>query len=95
MSTIDRQRITAVRAMEALGYTFDGFVWNAPGAGVPFPCLHDEADAMHALLVLRADKIVSCTADSYDEAELKTVADTLEAYEAKRWPDDVARGGKG
>jgi hypothetical protein len=40
-----------------LGYTFDGFVWNAPPGGVPFPNLYDEADAMHGLLVLRADKL--------------------------------------
>jgi hypothetical protein len=57
MSAVDRQRICAVKAMEALGYTFDGFVWNAPSGGVAFPSLYDEADAMHGLLVLRADKL--------------------------------------
>ena len=30
MSTIDRQRIAAVKAIEALGYAFDGASWNAP-----------------------------------------------------------------
>jgi hypothetical protein len=72
-----------------LGYTFDGFVWNAPPGGVPFPNLYDEADAMHGLLVLRADKLEGCT-----EAELKVIADTVQAYEAKRWPDGIASGGK-
>src|SRR5262245_54604917 len=32
MSIVDRQHIAAVRAMEALGYTFDGVVWNIPVA---------------------------------------------------------------
>ena len=94
MSSIDRQRIGAVKAMEELGYTFDGFVWNAPHGGVPFPSLHDEADAMHGLLVLRADKLEGCTEGSDEETERKMIADTLGAYEAKRWPDGVAAGGK-
>jgi hypothetical protein len=47
MSTIDRQRITAVRAMEALSYRFDGVEWQPPEGGVPFPCLRDDhADRM-------------------------------------------------
>jgi hypothetical protein len=95
MSAVDRQRIGAVKAMEGLGYTFDGFVWNAPQGGVPFPSLQDEADAMHGLLVLRADKLEGCTEGSSEETELKMIADTAQAYEAKRWPDGIASGGKG
>jgi hypothetical protein len=95
MSAIDRQRIGAVKALEALGYSFDGFVWNAPGGGVPFPSLHDEADAMHGLLVLRADKLDGCTEGSEEQTELKMIADTLEAYEAKRWPDGTERRAHG
>jgi hypothetical protein len=94
MSAVDRQRISAVKVMETLGYTFDGFVWNAPGAGVPIPCLHDEADAMHALLIRRADKLEACTEGSDEKGELKMIADTVSAYEAKRWPDGVVPGGK-
>jgi hypothetical protein len=95
MSALDRQRIGAVKAMVGLGYTFDGFVWNAPPGGVPFPNLYDEADAMHGLLVLRADKLEGCTEGSDGETELKMIADTVQAYEAKRWPDGIASGGKG
>ena len=73
----------------------DGFVWNAPQGGVPFPSLQDEADAMHGLLVLRADKLEGCTEGSSEETELKMIADTVQAYEAKRWPDGIASGGKG
>jgi hypothetical protein len=54
-----------------------------------------EADAMHALLVLRADQIEGCTEGSPEEVEFKAIADALEAYEAKRWPDGKAPGGKG
>ena len=57
MSTIDKQRIGAVRTMEALGYAFDGIEWKSPSGPVQLPSLHDEADAMHSLLVLRADKL--------------------------------------
>ena len=54
-----------------------------------------EGDALHALLVLRADELVGCTEGSPEEAELKAIADTIEGYEAIRWPDGKAPGGKG
>jgi hypothetical protein len=95
VSSIDRQRIAAVKAMDALGYSFDGISWNAPAGGVPFPNMCDEADAMHAVLVLRADKLEGCTEGSDGKTELKMIADTVQAYEAKRWPDGIASGGKG
>ena len=95
MSTIDRQRIGAVRTMEALGYTFDGIEWSAPASGASSPSAHDDADAMHALLVLRADKLAGCTEGSEEESELKMIAETVCAYEAKRWPDGVVPRGKG
>ena len=95
MSAIDRQRFGAVRALKALGYSFDGLVWAAPGGGVSLPNLLDEADAMHGLLILRADKLEGCTEGSDEATELKMIADTIETYEAKRWPDGVERGAKG
>jgi hypothetical protein len=54
-----------------------------------------EADAMHSLLVLRADRLGGCTEGSEEETELKLIADTVCAYEAKRWPDGKVPGGKG
>ena len=53
-----------------------------------------EADAMHALLVKRADALVGCTEGSSEE-ELRALADVLDAYEAKRWPSGKMPGGKG
>ena len=93
MSTIDKQRITAVRTMEALGYSFNGIEWNTPFGVAPSCAM--EADAMHSLLVLRADKLTGCTEGSDQEGELKMIAETVSAYEAKRWPDGVVPGGKG
>ena len=95
MSEIDRQRISAVRAMEALGYTFNGFEWNAPGSGTVAQALREEADAMHALLVLRADEIEGYTEKSEEEKEFGMLCEITEAYEAKRWPDGKVPGGKG
>jgi hypothetical protein len=96
MSAVDRQRIGAVKAMEALGYTFDGFVWNLPAQRTTTSFTTcGEADTMHMLLVLRADKLADCTEGSDEEAELKMIADTVSAYEAKRWPDGSVPGGKG
>ena len=92
MSNIDRQRIAAVKHMEALGYTFSEGDWRAPGPTAP--ALLDEADAMHALLVLRADNLGGCTEGSDEEAELKMISETVGAYEAKRWPDGKVPGGK-
>ena len=54
-----------------------------------------EGDALHALLVLRADELVGCTEGSPEEAELEAIADAIEGYEAIRWPDGVIPGWKG
>jgi hypothetical protein len=58
MTIIDKQRIATVRALEARGYVF-----NDPAAF--------EGDALHALLVLRADELVGCTEGSPEEAEAR------------------------
>jgi hypothetical protein len=95
MSMIDRQRIGAVRSIEGLGYTFDGFQWHAPASGSVSTAGRDDADAMHALLVLRADKLAGCPEGSEEDLELKMIGETVGAYEAKRWPDGKVPGGKG
>ena len=96
MSQSDRMRIAGVRALEAAGYVFDGNDWRTPAsppASAPELALLDEADAMHALLVWRADVLDGCGEGSDEVAELERITDTIERYEAKRWPDGrVARG---
>ena len=90
MSTIDRQRVAAVRLLEAMGYVFRGHEWVGPAIPATF-----EADAMHTLLVLRADALEGCAENSDEARELAMIAEGLEAYEAVRWPDGTIPGGKG
>jgi hypothetical protein len=52
-----------------------------------------EADAMHALLVKRADVLTSCR--SAEDEELRTLTEVIDAYEGKRWPSGKVAGGKG
>src|SRR5262245_25886545 len=88
MSMIDRQRIAAVATLEALGYVFsvpEG--WTAPAnagtaAGLPSTA---EADAMHTVLMARADALDGCAEGSPEQIELKRLVGAIEAYEAKRW----------
>lgn len=54
-----------------------------------------EADAMHALLTERADKLVGALEGWADEEELAAIGEVVEAYEAVRWPEGKAPGGKG
>jgi hypothetical protein len=91
---IDRQRVAAVRVLEALGYSYQSGEWLPTVAAPPLP-VTAEADAMHGALMRRADALAGCTEGSNEETELKAIADALEAYEAKRWPLGKEPGGKG
>jgi hypothetical protein len=75
---IDRKRIAAVRALEALGYGYQCGEW-VPPAAPPLP-LTAEADAVHGV----ADALAGCTEGSEEEVELKAIVDVIEAYEAQR-----------
>ena len=67
MSNIDKQRITAVRTLVDMGYVFLD-EWIAPmGQTAPATA---EADAMHALLVRRADELEYCAENSEGAREL-------------------------
>ena len=54
--------------------------------GKPFPW--DEADRMFTLLVKRAAELGHCRTGSPQEEEFDRLASAIEAYEAKRWPQD-------
>jgi hypothetical protein len=92
MSDIDRQRVAAVRKLEAMGYTFASGDWMHPANDAIAPAI---ADDLHALLVKRADDLAGCTEGSSEEGELEAITDAIEAYEAVRWPSGRVTGGKG
>ena len=94
MSNIDRKRVAAVRKLERLGYTFAAGDWMQPAndAAAVAPAI---TDALHALLVKRADELAGYTEGSDEERELATITDAIEAYEAVRWSGGRADGGKG
>ena len=97
MSMIDRQRIAAVATLEALGYLFSvAEGWTPPAAPMPAGLLSTaEADAMHTVLMARADALDGCTEGSSEQTERMRIVDVIEAYEAKRWPNGKETGGKG
>ena len=93
MSTIDRQRIEAVRTLEQAGYSFIAGAWIGPTLGTALTTAPLTADA---------DAPFWCSARCPDEisrrigaAELALITDTLERYEAKRWPDGKVPEEKG
>ena len=101
--SIDKQRIAAVAALEALGfkYTSDRG-WLPPISsehgtfGGILPDFTSEADSMHALLVMRADALMGGPEASSDGTpEIQLICDAVEAYEIKRWPRGKVQGGKG
>ena len=76
--------------------TFTGIEWKPPAdTTTVVPALFDQADVMHALLVLRADKLDGCVEGSEEVTELRMLTEVVTAYEEKRWPDGKVPGGKG
>jgi hypothetical protein len=91
MSEVDRRRIEAVSALETLGYSFSAGRWHSPSRALHSP----QANAMHSLLVQRADALIGCTNGSENQDELEAIGEAIEAYERVRWPDGRIDGGKG
>ncbi len=89
MSTIDRQRIAAVRMLEALGYRFDGQTWRRREAGQPNATgdLVAAADAMHDELSGRLEDLAGATGDSDEAAELERISELLDLYQNVRPKD--------
>jgi len=61
----------------------------------PLANLNKATDAMHAMLVARADALTGYLEGSPEEAELAALTDVIEAYESQRWPEGKIVGGKG
>jgi len=79
MSLIDRQRVEAVRLLEAQGYAFEDGAWKQRGCrDRPTP----EGDAIHAMMVLRVETIAGCAGR---EVELEALTIAINAYESIRW----------
>ncbi len=87
MSTIDKQRVAAVKTLEELGYTFVAGDWLRPQSDAATILPPPTTDQLHALLVARADALMGCPEESCGAAELEAITDAIEAYEAVRWPD--------
>jgi hypothetical protein len=94
MRNVDKQRVAAVKKLEAMGYTFAAGDWMPPAndASAVVPAI---TDPLYALLVARADAIAVPNEGSPEEAELAYITDAIEAYEAMRWPGGRVGGGKG
>jgi len=95
---IDKKRVAAVRKLEALGYRYQGGQWVPASPSVaagPRSLMTAESDAMHGVLVHRADALEGCLKGSEEEIELKAIVDAIEAYETVRWPTGKVNGGKG
>ena len=92
MSTIDKQRVAAVRKLEGMGYTFADGDWMHPANDAVGPAITDH---LHAELVKLADDLAGCTESSAEEGELEAITDAIEAYEAVRWPYGKRDSGKG
>jgi hypothetical protein len=82
MNTIDRQIMSAARALEDDEAPTRSL---SPAAAAPGPMLR-AADSMLPVLVSRADALMGSTEGSPEEEELASITDAIEAYEAVRWP---------
>ena len=79
MSRIDRQRVEAVRFLEAHGYAFEDGRWKHAVGSAPAAL---EGDAIHAMMVQRAQAIAG---HAGHEVELESLTIAISAYESVRW----------
>ena len=95
MSEIDKQRVRGVEVLREMGFTWRNGRWIPPLSAESRPPIVPAADAMHHVLIARADRLVGCVENSDDEEELVRIGEAVEAYEAQRWPRGKEPGGKG
>jgi len=78
----DKQRIAAVRQLEALGYRYEGDEWvpaSPSAAAGPRSLMTAESDAIHGVLVQRADALEGCIEGFEEEREFAAITETIEA----------------
>jgi hypothetical protein len=87
MSMIDKERIAAVRKLQAMGYAFDGGDWQ-PLENMQGPKLvtWTEADALYAKLVQLADTLDYCAEGSLQEVVRYALTKAINGYQSVRWP---------
>jgi hypothetical protein len=93
LSSIDRQRIAAVRKLEEMGFTFVSGKWVEPAKDTSAPPHNGEA--LYELLVKRADELAGCADGSDDARELGATSAAVEAFEEMWWVSGRVDGGKG
>jgi hypothetical protein len=95
MSMIDKERIAAVRKLQAIGYTFDGADWQPPADPQgPKLVAWAEADALYAQLVQLADTLDGCAEGSLPEAVRYALTEAIDGYQSVRWPQGRVADGK-
>ena len=95
MSEMDKQRVRGVEVLREMGFIWRNGRWLPPVSAENQPAIIPAADAMHRVLVERADRLVGCVENSDGEEELVRIGEAIETYEAKRWPKGKEPGGKG
>jgi hypothetical protein len=93
---IDKERIAAVRKLQAMRYTFDGADWQATeDIQGPELVAWTEADALHTKLVQLADTLIGCSEGSLQEVVCYALTKAINGYQSVRWPQGRVAGGKG
>ena len=95
MREIDKQRVRGMEVLRQMGFTWRNGRWLPPVGTENQPAIVAAADAMHRVLVERADRLVGCSENSDDEADLIQIGEAIEAYEMQRWSRGKDPGGKG
>ena len=100
--SIDKQRIAAVAALENLASSIHPTAVGSRRSTAEAASLAElhsasplKPDAMHGLLVMRADVLMGAPEASNGATELQHITDAVEGYEIRRWPRGKVPGGKG
>ena len=64
MSEVDKQRVRGVEVLRDMGFTWRNGRWLPPVSAENQPAIVPAADAMHRVLVERADRLVGCVENS-------------------------------